>query len=67
MKNSVLKMQFIKGSGSCGEPTPMENQSSFNTDVLTYLIAPNGIVLSEEMVACLLTKPKATTYMALLV
>ena len=52
VKNSVLKTQLIKGSGSCGELTPSENQSSFSLDVLTNLIAPKGMVRSEEMDNC---------------
>lgn len=49
VKNSVLKTQLMRGSGSCGELTPRENQSSFSFDVLTYLIAPSGIVRSEDI------------------
>lgn len=48
VKNSVLKTQFISGSGSC-PPTTSENQSSFRFDVLTDLIAPIGIVLSDAI------------------
>ena len=55
VKNSVLKIQLINGSGSCGELTPRENQSSLSVDVPTYFIAPNGIVRSEEIDNCLLT------------
>ena len=55
VKNSVLKTQLINGSGSCGELTPKENQSSLSVDVPTYFMAPNGIVRSDEMDNCLLT------------
>lgn len=48
VKNSVLKTQFISGSGSC-PPTTSENQSSFKLDVLTDLIAPIGIVRSDAI------------------
>lgn len=48
MKNSVLKTQLIRGSGSCA-PITKENQSSFRLDVLTDLMAPIGIVRSDEM------------------
>lgn len=46
VKNSVLKTQFNKESGSDGEPTPIANQSSLKFEQLTYLMAPTGIVLS---------------------
>lgn len=49
VKNSVLKTQLISGSGTWGELTPRENQSSFSVEVPTNLMAPNGIFLSEEM------------------
>jgi hypothetical protein len=46
VKNSVLKTQFTSGSGSCGEPAPIENQSSLSVEQLMNLTAPTGIVLS---------------------
>lgn len=49
VKNSVLKTQLRRGSGSCGLPTSNENQSSLNLDVLTALMAPMGMVRSDEM------------------
>ncbi len=49
VKNSVLKTQLSRGSASCGELTPRENQSSLSVDVLTYLIAPSGMVRSDEI------------------
>ncbi len=55
VKNSVFSRQLSSGSGSCGEPTPMENQSSRKVEVLTYLIAPRGMVRSVEMDSCWLT------------
>lgn len=47
MKNSVLNTQLTSGSGSCGELTPKENQSSFKVDVPINLIAAIGIVRSD--------------------
>ena len=67
VKNSDLKTQLIRGSGSCGELTPKENQSSFNVDVPTNLRAPNGIVRSEEMESCRFAMAETTIYTALLV
>ena len=55
VKNSVFKTQFIRGSGSWGEPTPIENQSSLNRDALTYLTAPIEMTLSGETVSWPLT------------
>jgi hypothetical protein len=49
VKNSVLNTQLTRGSGSCGLPTTIENQSSFKFEALTALMAPIGIVLSDEM------------------
>ena len=67
VKNSVLNTQLIKGSGSCGELTPRENQSSFRVDVPTNLMAPNGIDRSDEMESCRFTMVDTTIYTALLV
>ena len=67
VKNSVLKTQLISGSGSCGELTPRENQSSFSVDVLTNLMAPNGIVRSDEIESCRFTMADTTIYTALFV
>ena len=61
VKNSVLKTQFRRGSGSCA-PITNENQSSFRLDVLTDLIAPMGTVRSEEICSWLLTMFCATMY-----
>ena len=60
VKNSVLKTQLINGSGSCGEPTPNENQSSLRIDVLTYLIAPSGMVRSDCIDSCRFTRACTT-------
>ena len=67
VKNSVLKTQLMSGSGSCGELTPRENQSSFSVDVLTNLMAPNGIVRSDEIESCRFTIADTTIYTALFV
>ena len=67
VKNSVLKTQLMSGSGSCGELTPRENQSSFSVDVPTNLIAPSGIVRSEEIESCRFTIADTTIYTALFV
>ena len=67
VKNSVLNTQLSKGSGSEGELTPNENQSSFSVDVPTYLIAPRGIVRSEEMDNCRFTRAETIIYTALFV
>ena len=67
VKNSVLKTQLMSGSGSCGELTPRENQSSFSVDVLTNLMAPNGIVRSDEIESCRFTITDTTIYTALFV
>lgn len=67
VKNSVLNTQLIRGSGSCGELTPKENQSSLSVDVPTNLRAPKGIVRSDEMESCRLTMVDTTMYTALLV
>ncbi len=67
VKNSVLKTQLMSGSGSCGELTPNENQSSFSVDVPTNLIAPNGIVRSDEIESCRFTIADTTMYTALFV
>lgn len=67
VKNSVLKTQLIRGSASCGELTPSENQSSFNVEVPTYLMAPIGMVRSEEIDSCRFTRAETTIYTALLV
>ena len=63
--NSVLKTQLIRGSGCCGEPMPNENQSSFNVDVLTYLIEPRGMVVSGDMEGCSLIMVVTTMNTAL--
>ena len=57
----------MSGSGSCGELTPKENQSSFSVDVPTNLIAPNGIVRSDEIESCRFTIADTTMYTALFV
>ena len=49
VKNSVLTVHFISGSGSCGEPIPIENQSSLSVESPMNLIAPRDIVRSLEM------------------
>lgn len=67
VKNSVLNTQLIKGSGSCGELTPKESQSSLSVDVPTNLMAPRGIVRSDEMESCRFTMVDTTIYTALLV
>ena len=67
VKNSVLNGQLIRGSGSCGELTPKENQSSFNIDAPTNFRAPSGMVRSDEMDSCRLTTACTTMYMFLFV
>lgn len=46
VKNSVLNTQLTSGSGSVGDPAPIENQSSLSVEQLMNLMAPTGIVLS---------------------
>ena len=67
VKNSVLSTQLSKGSASCGELTPKENQSSFNVDVPTYLMAPREMVLSEEICSWRFTRAWTIMYTFLFV
>ena len=67
VKNSFLKTQLMRGSGSCGELIPKENQSSLRVDAPTYLMAPIGIVLSDLIDSCLFTTSESTMYTAFMV
>lgn len=67
VKNSVLKTQLRSGSGSWGLPIINENQSSLSFDALTALMAPIGMVRSDEMASWLLTIFCATMYTCRLV
>ena len=49
VKNSVFSEQLIRGSASCGELIPRENQSSLSVDVPAYFIEPKGMTRSEEI------------------